>query len=44
VLRGQQVLFGAVASETTAHRVLKSVDAEAREALRAARTVALARA
>ena len=27
VLRGQQALFGAVASGTTAHRVLKSIDA-----------------
>jgi Transposase DDE domain group 1 len=26
VLRGQEALFGAVASETTAHRVLKSID------------------
>jgi Transposase DDE domain group 1 len=44
VLRGQQSLFGAVASETTAHRVLKSIDTEALEALRAARAVALAKA
>lgn len=44
VLRGQQALFGAVASETTAHRVLKSIDAEALEALRSARAVALAKA
>lgn len=44
VLRGQQALFGAVASETTAHRVLKSVDAGLLEALRAARAVALAEA
>jgi len=44
VLRGQEALFGAVASETTAHRVVKSVDAEALEGLRAARAVALARA
>ena len=29
VLRGQEALFGAVASETTAHRVIKSIDAEA---------------
>ncbi len=28
VLRGQEALFGAVASETTAHRVIKSIDAE----------------
>ena len=44
VLRGQQALFGAVASETTAHRVLKSLDADLLEALRAARAEALARA
>lgn len=44
VLRGQEALFGAVASETTAHRVLKSIDAEALEAIRAARAVALERA
>jgi hypothetical protein len=44
VLRGQEALFGAVASETTAHRVLKSIDAGLLEALRAARAKALARA
>jgi hypothetical protein len=44
VLRGQKALFGAVASESTAHRVIKSVDAEALEALRAARAKALAKA
>ena len=44
VLRGQQALFGAVASETTAHRVLKSLDAGLLEAIRAARAKALARA
>ncbi len=44
VLRGQKALFGAVASETTAHRVLKSVDAEALEGLRSARAKALAKA
>jgi hypothetical protein len=44
VLRGQRALFGAVASETTAHRVLKSIGAEALEALRGARATALARA
>ena len=44
VLRGQEALFGAVASETTAHRVLKSIGAEALEAIRAARAEALARA
>ena len=44
VLRGQEALFGAVASESTAHRVLKAIDAEALEALRGARAVALAKA
>jgi hypothetical protein len=44
VLRGQQALFGAVASETTAHRVLKSIDAGLLEAIRAARAEALAKA
>jgi hypothetical protein len=44
VLRGQQALFGAVASETTAHRVLKSIDAGLLEAIRAARAKALAKA
>jgi len=44
VLRGQEALFGAVASETTAHRVVKSIDSEALEALRAARAEALRRA
>ncbi len=44
VLRGQEALFGAVASETTAHRVVKSVDAGLLEALRGARAEALARA
>lgn len=44
VLRGQQPLFGAVASETTAHRVLKSIGADLLEALRTARAVALAKA
>jgi Transposase DDE domain group 1 len=44
VLRGQEALFGAVASETTAHRVLKSLDAGPLEAIRAARAKALARA
>lgn len=44
VLRGQEALFGPVASETTAHRVIKAIDAEALEALRAARAVALAKA
>jgi hypothetical protein len=44
VLRGQEALFGAVASETTAHRVIKSVDADLLEAIRPARAKALARA
>ena len=44
VLRGQQALFGTVASETTAHRVIKSIDAELLEAIRAARAKALERA
>jgi hypothetical protein len=44
VLRGQEALFGAVASETTAHRVIRSVDAGRLEAIRAARGMALARA
>jgi hypothetical protein len=43
-LRGQEALFGAVASETTAHRVLKSVDADLLEAIRVARAKALRRA
>jgi Transposase DDE domain group 1 len=44
VLRGQEALFGAVASETTAHRVIKSIDPALLEAIRAARAKALARA
>ena len=44
VLRGQEELFGPVASESTAHRALKSIDAVAREAIRAARAKALERA
>jgi hypothetical protein len=44
VLRGQEALFGAVASETTAHRVLKSVDAGLLEAIRTARAKTLAKA
>lgn len=44
VLRGQEALFGAVASETTAHRVIKAIDAQALEALRGARAKALAKA
>lgn len=44
VLRGQQALFGRVASETTAHRVVKSIDAIRLEAIRAARAAARERA
>jgi Transposase DDE domain group 1 len=44
VLRGQEGLFGPVASETTAHRVIKSIDAVVLEATRAARAKALKRA
>lgn len=44
VLRGQEALFGTVASESTAHRVLKSIDAVVLEAMRAARAKALKRA
>ena len=43
-LRGQGSLFGPVASETTAHRVLKSIDAELLDAVRAARARARAAA
>lgn len=44
VLRGQEPLFGAVASESTAHRAIKSIDAVVLEAVRAARAKALKRA
>jgi hypothetical protein len=44
MLRGQEALFGPVASETTTHRVVKSIDADLLEAIRAARAVALAKA
>lgn len=44
VLRGQEALFGAVASESTAHRTIKSIDAVALEAIRAVRAKALKRA
>jgi hypothetical protein len=44
VLRGQQALFGRVASETTAHRVVKSIDVKRLEAIRSARAAARARA
>ena len=39
---GQERLFGAKASETTAHRVLKAVDEQALERIRAARAAARA--
>jgi hypothetical protein len=42
-LRGQERLFGRVASETTAHRVLKSIDEQCLERVRSARAVARAR-
>ncbi len=44
VLRGQEALFGRVASETTAHRVIKSIDESGLEAIRAARAEARGRA
>jgi Transposase DDE domain group 1 len=44
VLRDQEALFGAVASERTAHRVIKSIDAELLEAIRGARAAARERA
>lgn len=44
VLRGQEVLFGPVASETTAHRVLKSIDAALLDEIRSARAAARSRA
>lgn len=40
VPRDQEALFGAVASERTAHRVIKSIDGELLEAIRGARGVA----
>jgi Transposase DDE domain group 1 len=43
-LRGQESLFGPVASETTAHRVLKSIDQDLLDGLRRARAEARARA
>ena len=42
--RGQERLFGAKASETTTHRVLKSVDEQLLDRIRAARAAARARA
>ncbi|MFN8161771.1 MAG: IS1380 family transposase [Solirubrobacterales bacterium] len=44
VLRSQEVLFGPVASQTTAHRAIKSIDAEGLDRIRAARASARARA
>lgn len=44
VLRDQGTLFGSVASERTAHRVIKSVDAGLLEAIRGARAIARERA
>jgi hypothetical protein len=44
VLSGQGALFGRVASQTTAHRVIKSIDGELLEAIRAARAKARERA
>jgi Transposase DDE domain group 1 len=41
--RGQERLFGARASETTTHRVIKSVDEQLLERIRAARAAARAR-
>ena len=40
VLRDQEALFGPVASERTAHRAIKSIDANLLEAIRGARAVA----
>jgi Transposase DDE domain group 1 len=44
VLRGQEALFGPVASETTTHRVIKSIDSEILARIRAARVAARAKA
>jgi hypothetical protein len=44
VLRGQEALFGPVASETTVHRVIKAIDGSLLEAIRGARATALQRA
>ncbi len=44
VLRGQADLFGAVASETTVHRILRTVDESCLERIRAARARARAAA
>jgi hypothetical protein len=40
VLRDQEALFGAVASERTTHRVIKSIDTDLLEAIRGARALA----
>jgi Transposase DDE domain group 1 len=44
VLAGQEALFGAVASQSTAHRVIKSIEGTRLEAIRAARAKARERA
>ena len=44
VLRGQQALFGRIASQTTTHRVIRSIDKSVLEALRGARAKARERA
>jgi len=44
VLRDQEALFGPVASERTAHRAIRSIDAGLLEAIRGARAVARERA
>jgi hypothetical protein len=44
VMRGQEALFGSVASETTAHRVVKSIDDGLLDAIRVARAKARERA
>jgi Transposase DDE domain group 1 len=44
VLHGQPALFGPLASETTAHRVVKSIDSEILERIRGARAEARASA
>jgi hypothetical protein len=44
VLRDQEALFGPIASERTAHRVIKSIDASLLETVRGARAVARERA
>jgi hypothetical protein len=44
VLRDQEALFGPVASERTAHRAIKSIDAGLLEAIRSTRAVARERA